>query len=129
VFQNGVLRNISWPKRNEVTEEWRRLHKEELYDLYSTSNIFWVIKSGRMRWPRRMAHIGDGRGTYMVLVGISVGNGRLGRPSLNGRIILKWAFKKWDREAWRHVVGACECGYELLGPIKCGERIVKLRIC
>jgi len=94
VFENGVLRKISWPKRDEVTEEWRRLHKEELYDLYSSPNIVWVIKSGSMRWAGRMVRMGDGRGAYMVLVGIPVGNRRLGRPSLNEKIILKWTFKK-----------------------------------
>jgi hypothetical protein len=50
VFENKVLRRIFGPKRNEVTGEWRRLHNEELYDVYSSRNIIQVIKSGRMRW-------------------------------------------------------------------------------
>jgi hypothetical protein len=49
VFENRVLRRIFGPKRDEVTGEWRRLHNEELNDLYSSANIFWVIKSRRMR--------------------------------------------------------------------------------
>jgi hypothetical protein len=73
--------------------------------------------------------MGGGRGAYTVLVGISVGNSQRGRPNLNGRIILEWAFKKLDGEAWEHVAGDCECGYEPSGPIKCGEGIAKLRIC
>ena len=45
VFENMVLRTISGPRRDEVTREWRRLHNEELNDLYSSPNIVWVIKS------------------------------------------------------------------------------------
>jgi hypothetical protein len=50
VFENRVLRKIFGPKRDEVTGEWRRLHNEELSDLYSSPNIVRVIKSRRMRW-------------------------------------------------------------------------------
>jgi hypothetical protein len=49
-FENRVLRRIFGPKRDEATGEWRRLHNEELNDLYSPPNIIWVIKSRRMRW-------------------------------------------------------------------------------
>jgi hypothetical protein len=50
VFKNRVLRRIFGPKRDEVTGEWRRLHNEELYDLYLSPNIIRVIKSSRIRW-------------------------------------------------------------------------------
>ena len=74
VFENGVLRKIFWPKREEVTEEWRSLQKEGLYDLYSSPNIAWAIKSGRMRWVGRVARMGYGRGAYIVLVGTPEGH-------------------------------------------------------
>jgi hypothetical protein len=48
VFENRVLRGIFGPKRDGVTDEWRKLHNEELNDLYCSPNIVWVIKSGRM---------------------------------------------------------------------------------
>jgi hypothetical protein len=51
---NKVLRRISWPKREEVTGEWRRLHNEDIYALYSSPNITRVIKSRRLRWARSM---------------------------------------------------------------------------
>ena len=56
------------PKRYEVTGDWRRLHKGELYDLYSSFNIIRVIKSGRMRWAGQVIHMGERRGSYRVFV-------------------------------------------------------------
>ena len=64
-----VLRRIFGPMRDEVTGEWRRLHNEELNDLYSSPNIVPVIKSRRMRWAGYVAHMGDERGAHRVLVG------------------------------------------------------------
>jgi len=59
VFENMVLRGIFGPRRGEVTGEWRRLHKEELNDLYSSPNIVRVIKSRRMRWVGHVARTGE----------------------------------------------------------------------
>ena len=63
-----VLRRTYGPRRDEVTGEWRRLHKEELNDLYSSPNIVRVIKSKIMRWAGHVARMGDERGVYRVLV-------------------------------------------------------------
>jgi hypothetical protein len=60
VFENGVLRRIFGPKRDEVIWKWRKLHNEELNDLYSSPNIIRMIKSRRMRWPGHVAHMGKG---------------------------------------------------------------------
>jgi hypothetical protein len=59
VFENRVLREMFGPKRDEVTGEWRKLHNEELTDLYSLPNIIQVIKLRRMRWVGHVAHIGE----------------------------------------------------------------------
>jgi len=63
-----------------VTGEWRKLHHEELNDPYSSSNIVRVIKSRRMRWAGRVAHMGEKRGVYRVLEGKPQGKRPLGRP-------------------------------------------------
>ena len=62
VFENMVLRRIFGPRRDEVTGEWRRLHNEELNNLYSSPNIVRVIKSRRMRWAGHVARMGEERG-------------------------------------------------------------------
>ena len=68
MFDNRVLRRIFGPRRDEVTQKWRRLHNEELYNLQSSPNITWVNKSGRMRWVGHVASMGDRRGVYRALV-------------------------------------------------------------
>ena len=80
VFENMVLRRIFGPRRDEVTGQWRRLHNEELNDLYSSPNIVWVIKLRRMRWAGHVARMGEERGVYRVLVGKPKGRRSLGRP-------------------------------------------------
>jgi len=60
VFENRVLRRIFGPKRDEVTGEWRKLHNEEISDLYSLPNIVRVVKSRRMRWVGHVARMGGG---------------------------------------------------------------------
>ena len=69
MFENRVLRRVFGPKRDEVTGEWRKLHNEELSDLYCSPNIVQVIKSRRMRWVGHVALVGERRGVYRVLVG------------------------------------------------------------
>jgi len=80
VFENRVLRRIFGPKRDEITKERRKLHNEELNDLYSSPNIVWVIKSRIMRWTGHEARMGERRGIYRVLVGKPEGKRPLGRP-------------------------------------------------
>ena len=80
VFENRVLRRIFGPKRDEATGEWRKLHNDELDDLYSAPNIVRVIKLRRMRWAGHVACMGEGRGMYRVLVGKPEGKRPLGRP-------------------------------------------------
>jgi hypothetical protein len=68
------------PKRDEVTGELRKLHNEELNDLYFLPNIVRVLKSRRMRWAGHVAHMGEGRGVHRVLMGKPEGTRLLGRP-------------------------------------------------
>jgi hypothetical protein len=67
VFKNRVLRRIFGPKRDEVTGEWRKLHNEDLRDLYSSPSIIRIIKPRRMRWAGHIARMGEKRNTHRLL--------------------------------------------------------------
>ena len=113
---NMVLRTIFGPRREEVMGEWRRLHNEELNDLYSSLNNVRVIKSRRMRWAGRVAGMGEERGAYKVLVGKPEGRRPPGRPRrrwvYNIRMDLQevgcgymdWIGLAQDRDGWRRLV-------------------------
>ena len=75
-----LLRRVFGPKRDEVTGEWRKLHNEELNDLYSLPNIVRVVKSRRMRWAGHVARMGEDSGVHRVLVEKPEGKRPLGRP-------------------------------------------------
>jgi hypothetical protein len=80
VFENRVLRRIFGPMRDEVMGEWRKLHNEELRDLYSSPSLIRIIKSRRMRWAGHVARLWEKRNAYRLLVGKPEGKRPLGRP-------------------------------------------------
>ena len=118
VFDDMMLRRIFGPRRDEVTGEWRRLHNEELNDLYSSSNSVWVIKLRRMRWTGHVARMGEERGVYRVLVGKPEGKRPLGIPRRRwvnnirtdiqevGCGYMDWIGLAQDRDRWWTLVSA-----------------------
>ena len=91
-----MLRRVFGPKRDEVTGEWRKLHNEELNDLYSLTNIVRVVKSRRLRWAGHVARMVEDRGVHRVLVGKPEGKSHWGDQDVDGRIILRWIFRKLE---------------------------------
>jgi hypothetical protein len=117
LFENRALRRIFGPKRDEVTGKWRKLHNEELNNLYFSPNIVRVIKSRRMRWAGHAARMGEGRVVYRVLVGKPEGRRPLGRPRRRWKDIrmelrevrcggVYWMELAQDRDRWRELVSA-----------------------
>ena len=96
VFESRVLWRICGPRRDEVTRGWRKIHNEELNDLYSSSSIFRVMKSRTMKWAEHVARMGR----VKMYTGFWWRNLRerdhLEDPDVDGRIILRWFFRKWD---------------------------------
>jgi len=117
VFENRVLRKVFGPKRDEATGEWRKLHNEELNDLYSWPNIVRVVKSRRMRWAGHVACMGEDRGMQRILVGKPEGKRPLERPRRRWEDNIKmdlqevgegrgdWMELAQDRYRWRALVG------------------------
>jgi hypothetical protein len=118
VFENMMLRRIFGPRRDEVTGDWKRLHNEELNDLYCSPNIVRVIKSRKMRWVGHVARMGEKSGVYRVLVGKPEGKRPLGRPRRRwvdnlkvdlqevGCGYMDWIGLAQDRDRWRTIVSA-----------------------
>jgi hypothetical protein len=99
VLENRVLRRIFGPKRDEVTGEWRKIHNKDLIDLYS-STVVQVIQSRIMRWAGYVARIVEKRGVNRILVGNLKKVVYLGYPDIEGKIILRWIYGKWDMGVW-----------------------------
>jgi len=109
---------IFGPKRDRVTGEWRKLHNEELNNVYYSPNILRMIKSRRMRWAGHVARMREGRGVYRVLVGRPEGRRPLGRPRRRwedniemdlgevGCGCVDWMELAQDRDRWRALVSA-----------------------
>jgi hypothetical protein len=116
VFENRVLRRVFGPKRDEVTGERRKLHNEELSDLYSLPNTVRVVKSRRIRWTGHVARMGEGRGMHRVLVRKHEGKRPMGRHRRRWEDNIKmdlqevgggcgdWMELAQNRERWRALV-------------------------
>jgi len=98
VFENGVLRRIFGPKKDEVTGEWRKLYNVELNDLYSSPNIVRVIKSRRKTWAGHVANTERGEAYSGFWWGNLRDRDHWGDPGVDGRIIFRWVFRKLDVE-------------------------------
>jgi hypothetical protein len=102
VFENRVLRRMFGPKRDEVTGGWRKLHNEELHNLYSPPSIIRMIKSMRMRWAGHVPRMREKRNAWRILVRNPEGKKPLGRPRRRWVDNIKMDLREieWDGMDW-----------------------------
>jgi hypothetical protein len=121
LFENRVLRRIFVPKRDEVTVEWRRVHNDELHNLYSSPDIIRQVQSRRMKWVGHVARMGKERKVYKGLVGKPEGKRPLGRPRRRWEHEIRMDVGKTGLRGYEldstssgqgQVTGCCECGDE-----------------
>jgi hypothetical protein len=100
VFESRVQRRIFVSKRDEVTDGWRKLHNEELHNLYSLPRITRMINSRRMRWAEHVARTGEKRNAYRILVGKPDGREHYENQDVSEWIILKWMLERYNGVVW-----------------------------
>jgi hypothetical protein len=95
-------RRIFGPKRDEMTGDWRKLHNEEIYNLYSSPIIIRIIKTRRMRWAGHVARMGEKRNAYRISMGKLEGNRPVGRPRRRWVDSIKTYLREigWDGMDW-----------------------------
>jgi hypothetical protein len=118
VFENRVSNRIFGPKRDVVTGGWRKLHNEELHNLYSSPSIIRIITLSRMRWAGHVARMGEKKNVYRLLVGNPEGKRTLGRARHRwidniktdlletGLNVVDWIGVAQDRYRWRALVNS-----------------------
>jgi hypothetical protein len=133
VFENGVLRRIFGPKGEEVAGGWRRLHHEELHNLYALRNIITVMKPRRMRWLGRVVRRGEMRNAFKFLSENVKGRHHSEDLTIDGKVILEWILGnrvgRCGTSAWLRIGtsgGCCDHGNESWVSIKGGEFLNKL---
>jgi hypothetical protein len=102
VFENTMLRRIFGPKRDDVARDWRKLHNEELHNLYSSPSIIRMIKSKRVRWAGHVSRMGEKKIAYEVFLGKPEGKRPLRRPRrrLVDNIKMDLREIEWDGMDW-----------------------------
>jgi hypothetical protein len=136
VFENRVLRRVFGPKRDEVTGEWRKLHNEELNDLYSLPSIVRVVKSRRMRLAGHVARMGEDRVMHRVLVGKPEGKRPVGRLSRRWEGNIKMGLQEvggvvgtgWGWLRIGTVAGTCGYGEGLSSSINAGNLLTSCKV-